>query len=102
MRILRSNKKHIRRVRSQIGHRVRLRRHTMRSHHPTRFQIKAKVFDGITDQWRLSSVRISTPRDCHRSCSAVNDFWLGRGLGKGGRVRGFVEDDIGVLGVVDG
>ena len=74
----------------------------MRRRHPSRLQITAEILHGVSDQWRLPGVRVPPPRNRDGRGPPVHNPRAGRGLGERGRVRGLVEDDVGVLGVGDG
>ena len=67
---------------------------------PSRLQVAAEILHGVADQRGLPGVRVPPPGDGDGRGPPVHHARPGGRLRERGRVRGLVEDDVGVLGVL--
>jgi hypothetical protein len=66
------------------------------------FKVRAEALDGVADERRLSRLSVPSPRDGDGRRASVDNLRFRRRLGKRRRIRRLVEDDVRVLGVLDG
>ena len=74
----------------------------MGRNYPARFEVKAEVFNGVSDQGTTSRVGITSPRYGNGGRSAIDDFGLGRCLWKSGRIGSLMKNDIRIFGIFHG